>query len=179
MKGALGYGQAEKQAHRRRSDTKIHVSIKFYTHFPCQLVTMNYKGWFAYLAKWDHTRPVIWTPSYGQCLPLEAYANHQAKATLLAPQEFGHLSRLYRLFWSKSDQAVSSPCGSSVFKLLLFSASSSSHLLSPFIHLIPAFITPAYLDNSPFLSFNLSLEFFLPHSLISTVPAGYLWPFHM
>lgn len=44
VKGALGYRQAEKQVHRRRSDTKIHVRVQFYTHFPCQLVTMNYKG---------------------------------------------------------------------------------------------------------------------------------------
>lgn len=63
---ALGYGARAKQASRQRSDTKIHISIKCCTHFPCQLVTLNYKGWFVCLGKEDHGRSVIWRASYGE-----------------------------------------------------------------------------------------------------------------
>lgn len=77
-KAALGYKRPGKQVHRRRRDTKIHVSIKFYTHFACQPVTMDYKGWFAYVAKGDLISPVIWTPSYGQRRVMERSAANQA-----------------------------------------------------------------------------------------------------
>lgn len=159
---ALGYGRADKQVHRRWSDTKIHVSIKFYTHFPCQLVTMNYKGWFDYPAKGDHPRPVIWTPSYGQRLLVEACGRTTVQKWIhrniwggRPPSLDDDHLRTFQLILETWKNCIQSNLYSLSFLFMGF-----AHFPSPFIHLISTFIKPVHLDNSPVLSFNLSLEFF-------------------
>lgn len=68
-KGALGYGHAEKQV---RQTAVWHKNAWKYNilHSFCLSACHNElkKVDSLIMAKGDHTRPVIWTPSYGHCL---------------------------------------------------------------------------------------------------------------
>lgn len=62
-------------AHRRRRDTKTHVSIKFYSHFLCQLSHPIKKA-----------APLGPAPSYGGRLPAEASVTRHAYPPRLHPR---------------------------------------------------------------------------------------------